>query len=487
MREFDAIVVGSGPNGLAAACALASWGFSVRVYESQATVGGGLRTRQFDEAGFLHDECSAIHPMGYLSPFFRSLELQEHGLSWCSGQSSVAHPLDDGPAAILCRDPTQLGERLGPEDADAWARLFAPFAPKHETLLRDLLGPLSLFPRDPLTMLRFGLLAMRPAHSLARAKFRSEPARALFAGLAAHSILPLEHKLTAAFGLIFGTTAHVADWPCARGGSQSIADALASKFRSLGGEIVLNHPVDDVAALPESRVVLCDVAPLGLSRIASGALPRSYQRKLLNFDYGPAVYKVDYTLDGPIPWRDPAVGEASTVHVGGTHEQIAASEKDAWEGRAPSKPYLIVCQQSRLDPSRAPADMHTGYAYCHVPRGFEGDATSAIEAQLERFAPDFRDLVRTRHVTTPRDLQRLNPNYVGGAITGGAATLGQLFSRPVRLFDPYSTPNPRLFICSASTPPGGGVHGMCGYHAARCAARRLGKAVPRDALLAPLG
>lgn len=482
MSALDAIIVGSGPNGLAAGIALCSWGHSVRIYEKGPSPGGGLHSLELSEEGYVHDQCSAIHPMGHLSPFFRGLSLEDHGLRWCSGRSSVAHPLDDGPAAILYRDFARTSERLGAVDGARWRALFEPFSSVGVGLLADLMGPFQI-PKHMLAALRFALVAHRSAHGLARGRFEQEPARALFAGLAAHSILPLQHRLTAAFGLIFGTSAHLADWPCARGGSGEIARALVSKFRSLGGEIVTETPVGSIDELPESRVVLLDTSPLAVSQLAGHVLPSRYKRKLLAFNYGPATYKVDYTLDGPIPWRDAEISGASTVHVGGTHEEIAASEYAAWHGRPPDKPYLILCQQSELDATRAPSGKHTGYVYCHVPHGFSGDATSAIEGQIERFAPGFRDLVRTRHVTTPKDFARLNPNLVGGAITGGAASWNQLLTRPVARLDPYSTPNPRIFLCSASTPPGGGVHGMCGYHAARSVARRLGSRVPRGALL----
>lgn len=486
VEQFDAIVVGSGPNGLSAAVALAEWGFSVRLYEAREHIGGGLHTLEAEDPGFLLDECSAVHPMGILSPFFRSLNLQQHGLSWCAGRASVAHPLEDRPAAILCRSFDATKERLGRADGQKWKEMFSPLVENSDSLLLDLMAPFSLFPRDPITALRFGLSGIRSAHAVARARFADEPARALFAGLAGHSIMPLEHRLTAAFALIFGMTAHLVDWPCAKGGSAAIAEALGSKLRALGGEIVTSEPITNLDQLPQSRVVLLDVAPMGLSRLAGHVLPPAYERKLLNYKYGPGTFKLDYTLDEPIPWKDPDVHGASTVHLGGTHEEIAASEQDAWHGRPPRAPYLIVCQQSELDDTRAPKGKHTGYAYCHVPNGFSGDATRAIEDQLERFAPGFRDVVRTRHATSPKDFEKLNPNYVGGAVTGGAAILSQLFTRPAGLFDPYATPNPRLFLCSASTPPGGGVHGMCGYYAARSAARRLGRRIPKGSLLAPL-
>lgn len=485
MEHCDAIVVGSGPNGLAAAIALAQWGFSVRIYEAREHIGGGLHTLEREDRGFLHDECSAVHPMGILSPFFRSLALEEHGLVWRSGSSSVAHPLDDHPAAILYRNIDKTAGRLGTSDGEKWKALFSPLVAKSDSLIVDLMAPFSLFPRDPLAALRFGMTGFRSAHAVARSRFSGELARSLFAGLAGHSIMPLEHRLTAAFGLIFGMAAHLVDWPCAEGGSRSIAEALGSKLRSLGGEIVTGEKITSIDHLPPSKVVLLDVAPMGLSRLAGHALPPSYERKLLGYKYGPGVFKLDYTLDGALPWSDPDVHGASTVHLGGTHEEIAASEQDAWHGRAPTKPFLIVCQQSELDDTRAPSGKHTAYAYCHVPQGFTGDASHAIESQIERFAPGFRDLVRTRHTTSPKDFETQNPNYVGGAVTGGAAILSQLFTRPAGLFDPYSTPNPRVFLCSASTPPGGGVHGMCGYYAARSAARRLGLRMPKGSLLTP--
>lgn len=471
--EFDAVVVGAGPNGLAAAVRLAERGYHTCLIERRAHVGGGLHSLAWGEPDFIHDECSAIHPMGVLSPYFSSLGLEEHGLVWKSGKSSVAHPFIDRPAAILYRDFERTAERLGKRDGQAWRKTYAPFVEVGPPLLRDLMAPLGI-PRELWAMLRFGWLAQRSAHGLLRGRFTDEPARALFAGLAGHSILPLDFRFTAAFGLVFGLTAHLRDWPCAEGGSQAIARALCTKFEQLGGEVRVGWEIERLAELPSSRVVLLDLAPRALATLGRDVLPESYRRRLNRYVYGPGTFKMDFTLHGPIPWSDPEVNGASTVHVGGTHLEIAASERAAWVGDAPRAPYLIVCQQSELDRTRAPGDLHTGYAYCHVPNGYPHDVSDLIEAQIERFAPGFKDRIRTRHVMSPRDFETLNPNLIGGAVAGGAATWDQLFTRPLWRFNPYSTPDPRIFLCSASTPPGGGVHGMCGFYAAESAVKRLG-------------
>jgi phytoene dehydrogenase-like protein len=471
-RDPEAIVVGSGPNGLAAAIALARAGVSVQVIEAAAEIGGGARSAPLTLPGFTHDVCSAVHPMGILSPFFRQLPLEEHGLSWIRPGASVAHPMPDGPAVMLYRSLEQTAAGLG-RDASNYARLVGPFLHSPHELLADLMAPLRI-PDHPLQMLRFGLLAALPAKQLARLLFRDAPARALFAGCAAHSILPLSQALTSALGLIFTMSSHVEDWPVARGGSQAISQALASYLRTLGGRIETNHRVDQLSELPDARVILFDTSPEELVRIAGHALPAGYRRRLARYRYGPGTFKLDWALDGPIPWRDPACLEASTVHVGGTLEEICASEGDMYRGRHSERPFVIVCQQSQFDASRAPEGMHTGYAYCHVPHASTVDMREAIESQLERFAPGFRDRILARHATNSADLAAYNPNYKGGAITGGVADAFQLWTRPVARLDPYSTPNPRLFICSAATPPGGGVHGMCGYWAARSAQRRLG-------------
>jgi phytoene dehydrogenase-like protein len=475
MAEHDpeAVVIGSGPNGLAAAIALARAGVSVLVVEAEDEPGGGTRSRELTLPGFVHDVCSAVHPTGILSPFFRELPLEAHGLVWRLPRASVAHPLDDGPAVMLVRSLERTCEGLG-RDGRAWRRLVGPFLDDPHALLADAMAPLRV-PTHPLLFLRFGLRAAFSANRLARLWFREERARALLAGCAAHSVLPLTQPLTAAMGVLFALIGHVVDWPVAEGGSQAIWRALVSYLRSLGGRIETGRRIERLAELDGARIVLFDTSPDQLARIAGDALPAGYRRRLGRYRYGPGVFKLDWALDGPIPWRDPACREASTVHVGGGLEEICASERDMYRGRHAERPFLILCQQSEIDPTRAPAGRHTGYAYCHVPHGSTVDRTDAIERQVERFAPGFRDRILARHAMSSADFERYNPNYRGGAITGGVADALQLWNRPVTRLDPYATPNPRLFICSAATPPGGGVHGQCGYWAARSALRRLGR------------
>lgn len=468
----DVVVVGAGPNGLAAAVALAQRGVSVLVIEGRDAVGGGTRT---DDAwtlpGFRHDVCSACHPMGALSPFFRALPLAEHGLAWVRPTVSIAHPLDDGPAVLVRRSLDATAEGLG-ADGRAYAKLLAPLLGAGEGIFEDLLAPLQM-PRHPWAMMRFGLRAIRSARGLARARFTGERARALLAGCAAHSILPLDRALTGGIGMVFCATAHLDDWVVARGGSSAIPAALASLLVSLGGRVETGRWVRSLADLPPARAYLFDTSPAQLASVAGPVLPGRYVERLGRYRYGPAVFKVDWALGAPIPWRDPDVGLASTVHVGGTLDEIAASEAAVWRGEVSERPYLIVVQQSAIDPTRAPPGQHTGYAYCHVPAGFTGDLTATVEAQVERFAPGFRERILARRATSPAAFEAYNPAFVGGAITGGVADLAQLFTRPVARWNPYTTPNPRFFLGSASTPPGGGVHGMCGFHAARTVLRRL--------------
>jgi len=475
-ETFDAVVVGSGPNGLSAAVSLAQYGASVLVLEAAGEIGGGTRTAQLTLPGFEHDVCSAVHTMGILSPFFRSLRLEEHGLRWIVPEASVAHPLDDQPAVMMWSSVEETSGGLG-ADASSYRNLITPFLDNAEGFFADAIGPLR-WPRHPDLFARFGLRAMWPASSFAKWRFQQSRARALFAGCAGHSILPLDKAFTAALGLIFSIAGHVKPWPVAAGGSQAIPRALASLLHGLGGEIRTGVRVTSVQDLPAARVYLFDTSPDQLSSIAGSALPNAYLRRLARYRYGPGVFKLDWALDGPIPWRDPNCLEASTVHLGGTLEEIAAGEKTTFQGKHPKRPYVLLCQQSQLDASRAPEGKQTGYAYCHVPGGSTVDMTEAIERQVERFAPGFKDRILARHAMNTHDFHRYNPNYVGGAITGGVADAFQLFTRPVARLDPYSTPNPRIFICSASTPPGGGVHGMCGYHAAKSALTQIERFEP---------
>jgi len=470
--EVDAVVIGSGPNGLAAAIALAQGGASVVVLEGHEEPGGGTRTAELTLPGFRHDVCSACHPMGRLSPFFRRLPLAEHGLVWRDSDVSVAHPLDDGPAVLVGSDVQATAEALG-VDARAYERLVAPFLDDPHGLLGDALGPLRV-PRRPWLMARFGLRAIRSARGLARGWFRTEGARALVAGCAGHAVIPLEYPVSAAIALIFLVTAHVEPWPVAEGGSYAITRALLGVLESLGGRVQTGHRVRRLADLPPCRVVVFDTDPGQLATIAEPELPARYVRRLRRYHYGPGSFKMDWALSEPIPWRDPAVGRAATVHLGGTLDEIAAGERAAWEGRDTDRPYVLLVQQSALDPTRAPAGQHTGYAYCHVPNGSTRDHSASIEAQIERFAPGFRDTILARRSTSPGEFHAYNPSFVGGAVTGGAADATQLFTRPVARLNPYSTPNPRLYIGSAATPPGGGVHGMGGYFAAQAALRRMG-------------
>jgi len=469
----DAVIVGSGPNGLAAAVELARGGATVQVLEARDDIGGGTRTAELTLPGYVHDVCSGCHPLGALSPYLRTLPLEAHGLRWLRGTASVAHPLDDQPAVLLRQSLAETAGELE-ADGDAYRALFSPFLHDPHALIADLLGPLRV-PRHPLRMARFGLPGLLPATTMLRHRFGGIRARAVLAGCAGHAILPLEQPLTAAVAMIFALTAHVEDWPVAAGGSAAISRALAAYLGQLGGRIETGRHVRRMVDIPPARVVLFDTSPAQLADIGEAVLPAGYVRRLRRYRYGPGTFKLDWALDGPIPWRDPRCLEASTVHVGGTLEEVAAAEAAVWRGEHPQRPFVIMVQQSQFDPTRAPAGKHTGYAYCHVPAGSYVDCTAAIEQQIERFAPGFRDRILARRRRGPADFERDNPNDVGGAITGGVADLWQFFTRPVARLDPYATPNPRLFICSASTPPGGGVHGMCGYFAAKSAQRALAR------------
>jgi phytoene dehydrogenase-like protein len=467
----DVVIVGSGPNGLSCAVALAQKGVKVLVLEGHAEIGGGTRTAELTLPGFHHDVCSGCHPMGVLSPFFRSLPLDAHGLTWLRPTVSVAHPLDAEPAVLLRRSLSETARDLEP-DARAYERLLSPMLVDPDGMIGDVLAPFRI-PRHPFRMLRFAMSGLRSASGLARARFEGQRARALFAGCAAHATMPLERPVTAAAGLVFAFTGHAEDWAVARGGSHAITRALASLLATLGGRVETGRWVRTLADLPDARAYVFDTSPAQLAAIAGPALPAGYVRRLERYRYGPGVFKLDWALDGPIPWTDPRVAAASTVHLGGTLDEIAAGEAAVWRGEHPERPFVLVVQQSAVDDTRAPPGKHTGYAYTHVPAGSTVDRTAVLESQIERFAPGFRDRILARHVTAPADFEAYNPTLLGGVISGGVADLAQLFARPVGWWDPYATPNRRIFLGSSSTPPGGGVHGMCGFHAARSVLRRL--------------
>ncbi len=479
-HPYDAIIVGAGPNGLAAAVTLARAGQSVLVIEAAATVGGGTRTAGLTLPGFRHDICSAVHPLALSSRFFRDLPLERYGLRWIQPPLPLAHPLDDGAAVVLERSVDATAAGLG-QDAAAYRRLMGPLVRRWAAVTEDLLGPLPLPPHHPLALAWFGIEALLPATLLARLWFRGERARALFGGMAAHSVLPLERPGSAAYGLVLGMAGHAVGWPIAQGGSQAIADALAAYLRDLGGEIVTSQLVTSLDALPPARAVLLDVSPVNLLRIAGDRLPAAYRRRLARYRHGPAAFKLDWALDGPIPWTAEACRRAGTVHLGGALAEMARSERAAWLGAHPERPYVILAQPSLFDPTRAPAGKHTAWAYCHVPNLHVGQDSilphqmiDRIEAQVDRFAPGFQARILARHVMTPADFEAYNPNYVGGDIVGGVQDLPQFFARPVLSRNPYVTPAEGIYLCSASTPPGGGVHGMCGYHAAQAVLRRNG-------------
>lgn len=468
--KSDAVIVGAGPNGLAAAIELVRAGRSVLLIERSDEVGGGTGTAELTLPGFHHDVCSAVHPLAVGSPYLRALELDRYGLELLMPEIQAAHPLDDGTAVALRRSVAETAEGLG-ADAASYASMVGPFARGWPRLAESVLGPLRP-PRDPLLVARFGLAGLRSARGVARSAFDDARARALLAGMAAHAIRPLSAPATAAFGLVLLSLGHAVGWPVARGGSQAITAAMRAVLESLGGVVETGREIHSLRELPDARAVLFDVTPRQLTEICGEALPHRYRSALARYSYGPGVFKVDYALAGPVPWRAPECRVAGTVHLGGTFEEIAAGELAVSRGAHADAPYVLVAQQSLIDTTRAPAGKHTLWAYCHVPNGSAVDMSSAIEAQIERFAPGFSDLVLARVARGPAQLEAENPNYVGGDINGGAATLRQLFARPAFRACPYATPNPRLFLCSSSTPPGGGVHGMCGYRAARAVLRR---------------
>lgn len=464
----DACVIGSGPNGLTAAIVLATAGLRTTVFEAQPTIGGGTRSAELTLPGFLHDICSAVHPLAVCSPAFSSFPLAEHGLEWIEPPIPVAHPLDDGSAPALMRQLDTTATQLGLDGA-AYRRAIGPLLRRWPELAAEILQPIHI-PKNPFLLARLGLLAPWPAAASARLLFRTESARALFAGIAAHSVLPLDALGSAAFGWVLAIAAHAVGWPIPRGGSQRIANALASYFESLGGRIIANTTIRSLNDLDsKTALVLCDVTPRQFLEIAGSRLPDDFRRQLESYRYGPGVFKLDWALSAPIPWTAHECSRAGTIHVGGSLEEIAASERAAYDVRISDRPFVLVAQPSLFDPSRAPAGKHTAWAYCHVPNGSTTGMTNRIESQIERFAPGFRARILARHAFTPAELELHNANLVGGDITGGAQNLKQLLLRPSRSF--YRTPLKGVYLCSASTPPGGGVHGMCGFNAAKMALR----------------
>ena len=469
-REYDAVVVGSGPNGLMAAITMARAGRRTVVLEASSTPGGGSRSAELTEPGFVHDVCSSVHPTAVASPAFATVPLAAHGVDWCHLDVALAHPLDGGRAGLLHRSVDETAYGLD-ADEQAYRSLFARYVAKSGPVSETLLSPFGI-PKAPFTMARFGLDAIRSVQGLTQRRFATDEARALLAGSAAHSMVALDAPGTAGYGLFLTLLAHAVGWPVAAGGSQRITDALVAELTGLGGELVTDHEVTALADLPPARSVLLDITPRQLLALGGDVIPAGYRRTLHRYRYGPGVFKIDWALSGPVPWANPAVGRSATVHLGGTIEEIASSEAEVLAGRVPARPFVIFVQATVADPSRAPAGKHTGWAYCHVPNGSTVDRTDAIEAQIERFAPGFRDTILARHTMTAPAMQAYDGNYVGGDINGGAGSLRQVFTRPAVSPHPWVTPMEGVYLCSSATPPGGGVHGMCGWHAARAALRR---------------
>jgi phytoene dehydrogenase-like protein len=469
--QYDAIIVGSGPNGLAAGIVLAASGAKTLILERSATIGGGARTMELTEPGFLHDVCSAVHPLGAGSPFFRRLPLEQYGLEWIHPPVLAAHPLEGGDAAALYKSVEETASNLGP-DAASYQKLIGPLVDGSETLFKQLMAPLR--PQLPSkALIQFGLRGIRSAEATARNRFVGPRARALFGGMGAHSVLSLDRPGTSAFALTLLAAGHAFGWPFPKGGSQSLVDALAMHYRALGGELETNMNVTSMSELPCSRSIVFDTTPRQMLDIAGERLGGLYRRQLERYKYGPGTFKIDYALSGSIPWLADACRQAGTVHVGGTLEEIAAAERAVMSGHHPSKPFVLVAQPSLFDASRAPAGKHTAWVYCHTPSGSTIDMTEPIEQQIERFAPGFQTRIITRSHMNSVEMENYNPNYIGGDISAGANNLTQLIARPAIRWDPYTTPDRQIFLCSASTPPGGGVHGMAGYHAARSVLRRL--------------
>ncbi|KLR60981.1 phytoene dehydrogenase-like oxidoreductase [Actinobacteria bacterium IMCC26207] len=474
-ESWDAVVVGAGPNGLVAALTLARAGWRVVLYEANEHPGGGARTEELTLAGFAHDVCSAIHPLGLASPALRNLGLESVGVTWIQPDAPLAHTLRPEQAVMLERSVSATAAGLG-VDGKAWTRLFAPGVDAGFSLTDSVLAPLTIPPAHPIALARFARHAVRSAESLSRSQFRGELGPALLAGLSAHSVLPLSAAATAGVGMLLGTLGHSVGWPLAQGGSQTITDALAKLFIQAGGQIRCGERVSSLRQLPPARAVLCDITPMQLVALAGEQMPVRYRRSLQKFRYGPGVFKLDWALDGPVPWKDPQVARAATVHIGGTLDEVRESELAATQGRISERPFLLAAQPSLFDPTRAPKGKHTFWAYCHVPHGSDVDMTHRIEAQIERFAPGFRDLILAKHAMGPAAMQAHNANYIGGDITGGVSDLRQFVARPVASVHPWATPMKGVYLCSSSTPPGGGVHGMCGSAAAELVLRHAASA-----------
>lgn len=475
--KYDAVVVGAGPNGLSAAIVLQQAGLSVLILEAKEQIGGGLRSAELTLPGYLHDVCSAIHPLAVSSPFLKTLPLQEHGLEFIYPEISAAHPFDNGGAAVLSGTAEETAVGLG-TDAKSYLRLLEPLLKTWPDLLSDILGPLRV-PNHTLKLASFGLKALRSASSMA-GKFNTEKARGLWAGMAAHSMQPLSNLATSAIGMMLLATGNKVGWPIPLGGSKAIADSLSSYFRSIGGKIQTGTPVKSMSDIPQTSVILFDLSPRQILQIAGERFSSIYRWQLQRYRYGMGIFKIDWALDGQIPFRSESCRKAGTVHLGNTFEEIEAAEKMVSRGQHPEKPFVLFAQQSLFDSSRAPEGKHTAWAYCHVPNGSETDMTAAIENQVERFAPGFKDLILAKHTMNTRQMEVYNPNYIGGDINGGVIDINQLFTRPSLSISPYRTSAKGIYICSSSTPPGGGVHGMCGYHAARQALKDVFKIKPKQ-------
>ncbi len=471
MHSYDAVVVGSGPNGLAAAITIAEAGFSVKIFEAKETVGGGLRSSHLTLPGFIHDVCSAIHPLGVGSPFFQKLHLEKFGMEWIYPPISLAHPFDDGHAAVLKNSINETAESLDVDKINYINRI-QPLVENWNVIIKNILNPLSM-PSHPFALGKFGFYALQPAELFIKKFFSGKYGKSFFIGAAAHSILPLHKFLTSAVGLVLIILGHKTGWAFSKGGSQKIADILAYYFESLGGEIEINHPINSIEELPPSRTVLFDITPKQIIKLLDSKLPVNYENKLKKFRYGSGVFKVDWALNTPIPFKNAECLKSGTIHIGGDFKEIIRSEYEVSIGKNPEKPFVILAQQSLFDNTRTPPGKHTAWAYCHVPNGSNFNMLERIENQIERFAPGFKEIIIGRHTISPVELEEYNHNYIGGDINGGMQDWRQFFTRPVMKFNPYSIPFNGCYICSSSTPPGGGVHGMCGYNAAHKAIKFL--------------